>query len=120
VTTTKIDIDTEEQKDVQREELARQIKAYLAKGGKVTQCPPRTFTPTEGPKKRFAGSRFDSLTDPTNRDVGASTPYKKQRRQRIKVWQSATKCTKSTLYGALKCFMYHIMYKAPYKAHLIW
>jgi hypothetical protein len=33
VTTTKIDIDTEEQKDVQREELARQIKAYLAKGG---------------------------------------------------------------------------------------
>jgi hypothetical protein len=39
VTTTKIDIDTEEQKDVQREELARQIKAYLAKGGKVTQCP---------------------------------------------------------------------------------
>jgi DTW domain-containing protein YfiP len=50
VTTTKIDIDTEEQKDVQREELARQIKAYLAKGGKVTQCPPRTFTPTDGPK----------------------------------------------------------------------
>jgi DTW domain-containing protein YfiP len=50
VTTTKIDIDTEEQKDVQREELARQIKAYLAKGGKVTQCPPRTFTQTDGPK----------------------------------------------------------------------
>jgi hypothetical protein len=46
VTTTKINIDTEEQKDVQREELARQIKAYLAKGGKVTQCPPRTFTQT--------------------------------------------------------------------------
>jgi hypothetical protein len=52
VTTTKIDIDTEEQKDVQREELAQQIKEYLAKGGKVTQCPPRAFTPTEGPKQR--------------------------------------------------------------------
>jgi len=76
VTTTKIDIDTEEQKDVQREELARQIKAYLAKGGKVTQCPPRTFTPTEGPKKRFAGSQFGSLTDPTNRDIGAMRPTK--------------------------------------------
>ena len=76
MTTTKIDIDTEEQKDAQREELARQIKAYLAKGGKVTQCPDRTFTQTEGPMKRFSGSQFDSLTDPTNRDVGAMRPTK--------------------------------------------
>ena len=76
MTTTKIDIDTEEQKDVQREELAKQIKAYLAKGGKVTQCPPRTFTLEKGPKKRFAGSQFDSLTDPTNRDIGAMRPTK--------------------------------------------
>jgi hypothetical protein len=76
VTTTRIDIDTEEQKDAQREELARQIKKYLAKGGKVTQCPPRTFTPEEGPKKRFAGGQFDSLTDPTNRDIGAMRPTK--------------------------------------------
>ena len=76
MTTTKIDIDTEEQKDAQREELARQIKAYLAKGGKVTQCPPRTFTQVEGPKQRFSGGRFDSLTDPTNRDIGAMRPTK--------------------------------------------
>ena len=78
MTTTKIGIDTEEQKDVQREELARQIKAYLAKGGKVTQCPPRTFTPTEGPKRRFDGGRNDSLTDPTNRDIGAMRPTKRE------------------------------------------
>ena len=76
MTTTKIDIDTEEQKDVQREELARQIKAYLAKGGKVTQCPPRAFTKVEGYAKKFAGSQFDSLTDPSNRDVGAHRPTK--------------------------------------------
>ena len=76
MTTTKIDVRTKEQKDAQREALAQQIKEYLAKGGKVTQCPPRTFTPTEGPKKRFAGSQFDSLTDPTNRDVGAMRPTK--------------------------------------------
>ena len=76
MTTTKIDIDTEEQKDAQREELARQIKAYLAKGGKVTQCPDRTFTQTEGPKRKFDGGRNDSLTDPTNRDIGATRPTK--------------------------------------------
>ena len=76
MTTTKIDIDTEEQKDVQREELAQQIKEYLAKGGKVTQCPDRTFTQTEGYAKKFAGSQFDSLTDPSNRDVGAMRPTK--------------------------------------------
>ena len=76
MTTTKIDIDPEEQKDAQREELARQIKAYLAKGGKVTQCPPRTFTQTDGPKRRFDGGRNDSLTDPTNRDIGAMRPTK--------------------------------------------
>jgi hypothetical protein len=76
MTTTKIDIDTEEQKDAQREELARQIKAYLAKGGKVTQCPPRTFTQTDEPKRRFDGGRNDSLTDPTNRDIGAMRPTK--------------------------------------------
>ena len=76
MTTTKIDVKTKEARDRLREELAQQIKEYLAKGGKVTQCPDRTFTQTEGPKKRFAGSQFDSLTDPTNRDVGAMRPTK--------------------------------------------
>ena len=55
MTTTKIDVRTKEQKDAQREALAQQIKEYLAKGGKVTQCPDRTFTQTEGPKRKFDG-----------------------------------------------------------------
>jgi hypothetical protein len=78
VTTTKIDVKTKEARDRLREELAQQIKEYLAKGGKVTQCPDRTFTQTEGPKRKFDGGRniYDSLTDPTNRDVGAVRPTK--------------------------------------------
>ena len=76
MTTTKIDIMTANEKEKLRLELERQIKAYAAAGGKVTQCPPRAFTPTEGPKQRFSGSRFDSLTDPTNRDIGAMRPTK--------------------------------------------
>ena len=76
MTTTKVDKMTREEKERLRVELERQVKAYAAAGGKVTQCPPRTFTPTEGPKKRFSGSRFDSLTDPTNRDIGAMRPTK--------------------------------------------
>ena len=76
MTTTKIDIMTANEKEKLRLELERQIKAYAAAGGKVTQCPPRAFTPTEGSKKRFAGSQFDSLTDPTNRDIGAMRPTK--------------------------------------------
>ena len=71
-----MDVRTKEQKDAQREALAQQIKEYLAKGGKVTQCPDRTFTQTEGPKRKFDGGRNDSLTDPTNRDVGAVRPTK--------------------------------------------
>jgi len=76
VTTTRVDKLTDEERDRLREELAQQLRDYLAKGGKVTQCPPRAFTPDEGPKRKFAGSRFDSLTDPTNRDVGAVRPTK--------------------------------------------
>ena len=76
MTTTKVDKMTREKKERLRVELERQVKAYAAAGGKVTQCPPRTFTLEEGPKKRFAGSQFDSLTDPTNRDVGAMRPTK--------------------------------------------
>ena len=76
MTTTKIDVKTKEARDRLREELAQQIKEYLAKGGKVTQCPDRTFTQTEGYAKKFAGSQFDSLTDPTNRDTGAVRPTK--------------------------------------------
>ena len=76
MTTTKIDVPTPDQKEEHRKELAQQIKEYLAKGGKVTQCPDRTFTQTEGPRRKFDGGRNDSLTDPTNRDIGATRPTK--------------------------------------------
>ena len=76
MTTTRVDKLTDEERDRLREELAQQLRDYLAKGGKVTQCPPRTFTQTDGPKRRFDGGRNDSLTDPTNRDIGAMRPTK--------------------------------------------
>ena len=78
MTTTKINVPTEDEKEKEREQIAQEIKKYLARGGKITQCPPRAFTLTEGPKKRFDGGRNDSLTDPTNRDVGAYRPTKKE------------------------------------------
>ena len=67
-----------DEKEEEREKIAQDIKKYLAKGGKVTECPPRAFTQVEGPKKRFDGGRNDSLTDPTNRDVGAYRPTKNE------------------------------------------
>ena len=76
MTTTKIDIMTPADKEKLRLELERQVKEYVKAGGTITQCPPRTFTPEEGPKKRFTGSQFDSLTDPYNRDIGAIRPTK--------------------------------------------
>lgn len=76
MTTTKIDVRTKEQKDAQREALARHVKEFLANGGTITQCPDRTFTQFEGPKRKFDGGRNDSLTDPTNRDIGATRPTK--------------------------------------------
>jgi hypothetical protein len=48
MTTTRVDKPTGEERDRLREELAQQIKEYLAKGGKVTQCPPRAFTQRDG------------------------------------------------------------------------
>ena len=76
MTKTKINTLTPDQKEEEREKIAQDIKKYLAKGGKVTECPPRAFTKVEGYAKKFAGSQFDSLTDPTNRDVGAYRPTK--------------------------------------------
>lgn len=76
MTTTKINVMTREEKEKLRAELDRQIEEYLDKGGTVTQCPPRAFTKTEGYTKKFAGSQFDSLTDPSNRDIGAHRPTK--------------------------------------------
>ena len=76
MTTTKIDVKTKEVRDALSAEIAKQVEEFLAKGGTVTQCPPRAFTKVEGYAKKFAGSQFDSLTDPSNRDVGAHRPTK--------------------------------------------
>ena len=76
MTTTRIDVMTFAEKDRLRIELERQVKEYTEAGGTVTQCPPRAFTKVEGPKRKFDGGRNDSLTDPTNRDIGAHRPTK--------------------------------------------
>jgi hypothetical protein len=78
VTTTKIDRPTLNEKEKHSAKLAQQVAEYLAKGGTITRCPDRAFTKIEGPKKRFDGGRNDSLTDPTNRDVGAYRPTIKE------------------------------------------
>jgi hypothetical protein len=78
VTTTWINVLTPEQKEEHRKELARQIDEYLANGGTITKCPPNAFTETdiEGkPRRKFSVLITpDSLTDPTNRDIGAYRP----------------------------------------------
>ena len=78
MTTTKIDVPTPDQKEEHRKELARQIDEYLANGGTITKCPPNAFTETdiEGkPRRKFSVLITpDSLTDPTNRDIGAYRP----------------------------------------------
>lgn len=76
MTTTKINVMTPVEKERLSLELERQVREYVEAGGTVTQCPPRAFTKVEGYAKKFAGSQFDSLTDPSNRDVGAHRPTK--------------------------------------------
>jgi len=76
VTTTKIDRPTVNEKEKHSAKLAQQVAEYLAKGGTITRCPDRAFTKTEGPRRKFDGGRNDSLTDPTNRDIGAHRPTK--------------------------------------------
>ena len=76
MTTTKIDRPTLNEKEEHSAKLAQQVAEYLAKGGTITKCPDRAFTKTEGPRRKFDGGRNDSLTDPTNRDIGAHRPTK--------------------------------------------
>lgn len=76
MTTTKIDVRTKEDREALSAEIAKQVEEFLAKGGTITQCPDRTFTRIEGPKRKFDGGQFDSLTDPYNRDIGAVRPSK--------------------------------------------
>lgn len=48
MTTTKIARRTPDQKEQQRREIAKQVEDYLAKGGKITQCPRNAFTEIGG------------------------------------------------------------------------
>jgi hypothetical protein len=81
VTTTKKDVPTFDQKEQQRREIAKQVEDYLAKGGKITQCPRNAYTETdvEGkPKRKFDRlTTSDSLTDPIKRTIGGFVPHKK-------------------------------------------
>ena len=81
MTTTKINVMTPVEKERLSLELERQVREYVKAGGTVTQCPPRTFTKRDKTKRKFDGSQFDSLTDPTNRDVGAVRPTKNKGQQ---------------------------------------
>ena len=76
MTTTKINVMTPVEKERLSLELERQVREYVKAGGTVTQCPPRTFTKRDKTKRKFDGSQFDSLTDPSNRDIGAMRPTK--------------------------------------------
>ena len=81
MTTTWTDVLTLEQKEEQRKEIAKQVEEYLARGGKITQCPRNAYTDTdiEGkPKRKFDRlTTLDSLTDPTKRQIGGFVLHKK-------------------------------------------
>ena len=81
MTTTWTNVLTPEQKEEQRKEIEKHVEEYLAKGGKITKCPPNAFTETdvEG-KNRFQKLiQPDSLTDPTNRSIGGFVLHKRGR-----------------------------------------
>ena len=82
MTTTNIDVPTLEQKEEHRKELAKQVEEYLAKGGKITNCPRNAYTETEVKNnvRRKHGVSFasDSLTDPTKRMLGGFVQHKKK------------------------------------------
>lgn len=76
MTTTKIDVQTKEKREALSAEIAKQVEEFLAKGGTITKCPDRAFTKVEGPRRKFDGKQYDSLTDPYSRDIGAVRPSK--------------------------------------------
>ena len=81
MTTTRIDIMTQEEREKLRVELERQVEEYKANGGKITQCPRNAYTETdvEGkPKRKFDRlTTPDSLTDPTKRTAGGFVQHRK-------------------------------------------
>ena len=81
MTTTRIDVLTLSERARLRAELERQVQEYRDSGGVITVCPPRAFSEVDpdSPKRKFDRlMRPDSLTDPTNRDIGAHRPAHKK------------------------------------------
>ena len=81
MTTTKIDVLTSSERYRLSKELERQVQEYKDNGGVITVCPPRAFSEIDpdSPKRKFDRlMRPDSLTDPTNRDIGAHRPAHKK------------------------------------------
>jgi len=81
MTTTRINVLTLPERARLRAELERQVQEYKANGGVITVCPPRAFSEADpdAPKRKFDRlMRPDSLTDPTNRDIGAHRPAHKK------------------------------------------
>jgi len=79
VTTTRIDVLTKEQKEAQRQKIAKDVEEYLANGGTITQCPRNAYTELDaddgedGVKKKVKFKRYlspDSLTNPITRIIG--------------------------------------------------
>ena len=73
-----------EDREALQEQVARDVEEYLAKGGKITQCPPRAFsTPAEGYSRRYSdryylahhsGYNVAPITDPIKRMLGGFIP----------------------------------------------
>ena len=76
-----------EDREALQEQVARDVEEYLARGGKITQCPPRAYsTPAVGYVSRYSdGAKHKNkhtavpynvapITDPMKRMLGRFIP----------------------------------------------
>ena len=76
-----------EDREALQEQVARDVEEYLARGGKITQCPPRAYsTPAVGYSRRYSDSdthknkntlvpcNVAPITDPMKRILGGFIP----------------------------------------------
>jgi len=76
-----------EDREALQEQVARDVEEYLARGGKITQCPPRAYsTPAVGYGRRYSDSdthknknkavtyNVAPITDPMKRMLGGFIP----------------------------------------------
>ena len=63
MTTTWTNVLTPEQKEEQSKEIAKHVEEYLAKGGKITQCPRNAYTDmdVEGKIKRVQREKINEV-----------------------------------------------------------